>query len=233
MATSSDPAERGPVLVVAAHPDDEALGCGATLARHARAGDRVSILFLADGETSRPGAGAKEVARRRACAEAAARCLGAEPPTFLDHQDQSLDTVPRLALAQAVERVAAGLSPRVVYTHHTGDLNVDHQAAALAALTAFRPLPGSSVAAIYGFEVLSSTGWATPADAFVPTRFVEATQTMADKLAALQCYGAEMRPAPHARSEPAVRALAAHRGTVNGMAAAEAFTVLRQLERDA
>jgi LmbE family N-acetylglucosaminyl deacetylase len=219
------------ILVVAAHGDDEALGCGGTMARHARRGDRVAVLFVADGETAR---GAGDVGGREAAARAAADCLGAEPPVFLRLPDNKLDTVPLLEVVQAIELVAGRVAPSVVYTHHAGDLNIDHQIVHRAAMTAFRPTPTQTVRAIYGFEVASSTDWPGPSlgAPFWPTHVVDITAQTAAKRAALDCYAAEMRTFPHSRSVEAVEALTRLRGAQVGVAAAEAFTVLRQIDKD-
>ncbi len=220
------------VLVIAAHPDDEVLGCGGAMARHAAAGDLVHVLFLADGETSRPGGveTAAAVAGREQAARAAAAALGIQAPWFAGFPDNRLDTVPLLDVVQRVEAAIAEIGPNTVYTHHSGDLNVDHRVAHQAALTACRPLPDSPVTALYAFEVASSTEWATPRpeQAFVPTRFVDISGFLAVKLKALGCYGDEMRPFPHARSLQAVEAQARLRGAGAGMEAAEAFAVIRQ-----
>lgn len=231
------------VLVIAAHPDDEALGCGGTMARHAACGHRVDAIFVADGEMARSGearphqAGARaagdrasqpNLPARRAAAEAAAQHLGSNPPHFLDLPDNRLDALALLDIVQPIERLTTGMMPQIIYTHHMGDLNVDHQMVARAVLTAFRPQPGSSVQAIYGFEVMSSTGWKGGLDPFEPVHFVDIGHTMEAKHAALRCYAAEMRAFPHARSHNGVDALARFRGAVQGLHAAEAFTVYRQ-----
>lgn len=217
------------VLVVAAHPDDEVLGCGGTIARHVMAGHRVDILLVADGETSRGGGSTGRVFSRRGSAEAAARVLGCRPPIFLDLPDNRLDAVPLLDIVQRIEGAMAGFAPEIIYTHHVGDLNIDHEIVGRAVLTAFRPLPGSSVRAVYGFEVLSSTGWKGNADPFVPAHFVDITPVLDRKMAALECYADEMRDFPHARSREAATALAKMRGTSQGLGAAEAFVIHRTL----
>src|SRR5262245_49198357 len=117
------PPER--VLIVAAHSDDEVLGCGGTIARHTDAGDIVDILFVADGVSSR-GGDPRELERRCDAARRAAGILGARPPQFLNLPDNRLDTVARLEVIQAIEKTAAALTPVRVYTHHAGDLNIDH-----------------------------------------------------------------------------------------------------------
>lgn len=218
------------VLVIAAHADDEVLGCGATMAKHAAAGDRIDLLLLADGVTSRP-KGEIDLAGRNASAEAAARILGVNPPILLGLPDNRLDTVCMLEVVQAVEEVLLKLQPDILYIHHNGDLNVDHRIAHTAALTAARPQPWCSVRKIYAFEVLSSTGWGSgPNDLpFVPTRFVDISAHLEQKREALECYAKEMRDFPHARSYQAVEALARYRGAMMGVQAAEAFMVIRDL----
>jgi N-acetylglucosamine malate deacetylase 1 len=222
------------VLVCAAHPDDEALGCGGTLLKHVAGGDHVHILFVADGVASRHAPDADvtaDAARRRSYAHDAARRLGARAPTFLDFPDQRLDQVALLDICQAIERATADIQPDIVYTHHAGDLNCDHQIVNRAVLTAFRPTPGRTVRAIYGFEVASSSEWAFGLPSpFCPNRFVSMTDFLAGKLDVLRCYDVEMRAPPHPRSYQAVAALAAVRGATVGVAAAEAFTVLREID---
>ena len=226
------------VLVVAAHPDDEVLGCGGAVARHARRGDEVSVLIMAEGVTSRATtrdkAEAAEVAELRAAAREAAKALGVNPPRMLGLPDNRLDEVALLDVIKPIEDIVSEFAPDTVYTHHAGDLNIDHQTVHRAVLTACRPLPGSSVTASYTFETLSSTEWGPPdaGETFIPRRFIDISSTLDIKLAALACYAGEMRPFPHARSTEAVRALAEWRGASVGMPAAEAFDVIRQRVSD-
>ncbi len=224
------------VLAVAAHPDDEVLGCGATLARYASEGASVHIAIMAEGVTSRDmrrdaGARSQELDRLKTDARAAAAALGVPEPFMAGFPDNRMDTVPLLDVVKSVEELVSRLRPTVVYTHHPGDLNVDHRVVAGAVLTACRPLPGASVRAIYAFEVLSSTEWvpASLAPPFVPNRWVSVEAHLSAKIAALEAYRSEMRPFPHARSLEAVRALAALRGAQCGYRAAEAFAVLREI----
>jgi len=210
------------VLVCAAHPDDEVLGCGGAIARHTAEGDKVQILFFTDGVSARENNLSIEGQDRQKAANEAVHILGAEVVGCCYFPDQQLETVPLLKLTKILERY----NPNIIYTHHLGDLNLDHHFVAQAVLTAFRPLPGSTVEAIYGFETLSSTEWAFE-EIFVPTRFVAID--IEKKLAALKEYQSEMRDFPHPRSYDGVRALAMLRGMTVGLRAAEAFTVLRQI----
>ena len=218
------------VLVVAAHPDDEALGCGGTLARHTAEGDTVHAIFLTNGVGSR-GHSSAEARERNAAARVALAILGVAEVEFYSFPDNQLDTLSLLEVVRAIEARLDAFRPDIVYTHHAGDLNIDHRICQQAVLTAFRPAPGQSVHAIYGFEVCSSTEWAfAGADrAFLPVHFVDIVDYLGAKLAALEAYGDEMRPFPHVRSFEAIKALAQWRGSTVGVAAAEAFSVIREV----
>lgn len=224
------------VLALFAHPDDEVLGCGGTLARHAASGDRVVALFLADGETARqtrydPAAFNSQIVRRQEAARAAAGILGCDPPRFLAFPDNRLDSLPLLDVVQAIQAKLGDLVPDVVYTHHAGDLNVDHRVAHHAVLTLYRPLPRRPSPKILAGETLSSTEWGTGATGpyFQPTVYVPISAQLDTKIAALGQYRDELAPFPHPRSIEAVRALAAVRGAQVGVAAAEAFVLVREI----
>ncbi|WP_368416817.1 PIG-L deacetylase family protein [Falsiroseomonas sp.] len=217
--------------MVAAHPDDEVLGCGGTLARHVEAGDTVTVMFLTDGVGAR-GEGLQSAQRARAAAaRSALSILGIGEPVFGTLPDNQIDTVPLLRVAQAVEAVAHGHPPDIVYTHHLGDLNVDHRLAHQAVLTAFRPQPVRARPIILAFETASSTEWQSPSAglAFMPNWFEAIEAQLPRKLEALAAYAEEMRPWPHARSLVAVEHLARWRGATMGTPAAEAFMLIRRI----
>jgi LmbE family N-acetylglucosaminyl deacetylase len=218
------------ILAVVAHPDDEALGAGGTLARHVAEGALVTSVFLTDGVGARGSNDAAVNARARAAHEAA-KLLGCSKPHFFSYPDNRLDEVALLDVVQPLERLIQECRPDVIYTHHGGDLNVDHAICYRAVMTACRPLPGSNVRHIYGMEVASSTEWALDGSSFQPTRFVDISATIKAKRLALDAYADEMRPAPHPRSFEAIEALAHWRGATAGVDCAEAFTVLRSIER--
>ncbi len=222
------------LLVIAAHPDDEVLGCGGTMAKLAAQGAAIQVAFLSDGVTSRTGNPADHVAAltvRRAAAERACRRLGASVVHFGDFPDNRMDTVALLDVVQPVERLITQYRPGMLLTHHAGDLNIDHRIVHQAVLTACRPQPGHPVRTLLTFEVPSSTEWQPPASsaAFVPDWFVDISGTLAQKLAALDEYASEMRTWPHPRSRQAVEHLARWRGATIGADAAEAFVLGRHL----
>ncbi len=218
------------VLCVAAHPDDEVLFAGGTMARHADAGDVVRSFILAEGATSR-GAKRVEVDALREAAAISAKILGIDSLDFGGLPDQRLDDMPLLDVIKLIEAQVTQFQPTVVYTHHGGDLNLDHQIVHRAVITACRPLPGNSLKAVYAGETLSSTEWAAPStcQGFVPQHFVTIENSLARKLEALRAYQAEMRAFPHPRSIEAVEALARVRGATIGVTAAEAFMVERSI----
>jgi len=217
------------VLVVAAHPDDEVLGVGATAARRAAAGDTVHLALLGEGITSRPGTDRTAVGALQDDARAVAGMLGAKSVAFGALPDNRFDTVALLDIVQRVEGWVRELDPEVVYTHHPGDLNVDHRLTFQAVLTATRPVPGCRVREVYAFEIASSTEWAFGrlAAPFSPTVFEDVASTIDLKVACLERYRGEHRAFPHPRSGEALRAIARRWGTVVGLPYAEAFELIR------
>lgn len=225
--------QRHHILAIVAHPDDEVLGCGGALALHAASGDDVTVVILADGKSSRGAEAGHRVAGRESAAHDAARILGARSVLLHGFPDNQLDTRSQLELAKAVEAHIAALKPDVVFTHHAGDLNVDHRRTHEAVVTACRPQHGHPVKTLLFFEIPSSTEWqvAGAASAFVPNWFVDISTTLATKLKALRAYDAEMRAWPHPRSYEGVEHLARWRGATVGCHAAEAFILGRAIIR--
>ncbi len=216
------------VLVVAAHTDDEALGCGGTIARHVAEGDTVYAVFMADGVTSREGAVQENAMDRIAAAENARTILGIKENIYLGLPDNRMDSIPLLDVVQKLEPIIDRLQPNIVYTHHHGDLNVDHRITHQVVMTTCRPQPGSSVRAVYAFEVMSSTEWAAPtAEPFLPNYFVDISNYLQKKNDVLNAYHLEMRRVPHSRSAEHLTTLANHRGQSVGVTAAEAFMLIR------
>lgn len=224
------------VLVVAAHPDDEVLGCGGTIARHSDAGDHVEILIVAEGATSRQqkrdrNQVDRELSDLRIAAQEAGIILGAARVELLDLPDNRLDSIDRLDLIKKIESYMDQYKPQVVYLHHAGDVNIDHRRLHEAVVTACRPTPKQTVRQMLSFETSSSSEWQPPgsAPAFLPNLFVDITDQLRRKQEALMRYGSEIRPWPHARSMEAIEHLVRWRGSQVGVEAAEAFCLLRQV----
>jgi len=211
------------VLVIAAHPDDEVLGCGGTVALHARAGDEVTALIACEGESLRygpGGVGQPEHIRR------AAQELGLQETRQLGFADQRLDTLSLVELITPLERAVRDLRPSVVYCQYGGDANRDHELLFRAALVATRPIE-PYIEAVYAFDTASSTEWGYPRT-FVPDTWVDISATLEQKLCAMQCYESEVRPYPHPRSIEALRNRARAWGNQCCLEAAEVFMTVRR-----
>jgi LmbE family N-acetylglucosaminyl deacetylase len=222
------------ILAIFAHPDDETLGCGGTLARYAREGCEVRILICGEGATARydspEAASGEELASLDRDLQKAGEVLGAKEVVHLDWPDNRFDSRPLLDLVKAVEKNLDKISPQIIFTHHPGDLNIDHRYVYDAVMAGARPLPESKIEAIYACEVLSSTGWRGQGkDLFLPNFYVDIHETLAKKLNAMACYDTEAASFPHPRSPEAIRALAQFRGAESGLLAAEAFCLVRQI----
>lgn len=225
------------VLVIAAHPDDEVLGAGGATAWHRRRGDSVAVLLMGEGlearfaglQEARAAANSGRFRRLQDEMRRAHRLLGVAQTFQRQFPDNRFDSVDLLDLIRAVEEVKERVRPEVVYTHHAGDLNVDHRLTCEAVLTACRPLAGETVKQILSFEVLSSTEWAPPQAhrAFLPNTFLDISMVLDRKLKAMACYRSEVRQPPHPRSLEAIRHQAALWGAKVGVDAAEAFELLR------
>jgi LmbE family N-acetylglucosaminyl deacetylase len=226
--------QRKSVLILAAHPDDEVLGCGGTIAKLADEGSAIHVAFLADGVFSREGdknTKQNELNARQAAAEKACIILGAKAVSFGKFPDNRMDTIALLDIVKVIESLVAEYRPDTVFTHHAGDVNVDHRRAHEAVVSACRPQRDHPVKTLLCFEVPSSTEWQLPGSApvFAPNWFVDVSATLDRKLAALDAYAAELRVWPHPRSRQGVEHLARWRGATIGVDAAEAFLLGRRL----
>jgi N-acetylglucosamine malate deacetylase 1 len=221
------------VLVIAAHPDDELLGCGGTAARLAREGHSVYMAILGEGITSRfsnrADADASALNNLQACSRRVADLLGVKELSLHGLPDNRFDSLPLLDVIKIVEELVERWTPTAVYTHHGGDLNLDHQIVSRAVMTATRPVAGHPVRELYMFEIASSTEWAFQqlAPAFRPNVFVDIEGTFSLKLQGMRLYESEAREFPHPRSEMALSAIAQRWGSVVGRKAVEAFEAVR------
>jgi N-acetylglucosamine malate deacetylase 1 len=217
------------VLIVAAHPDDEVLGCGGAIAKHANKGDKVHVVFMTNGVGSRD-ASSKEIQERKQSAKNAANILSISSTQQFNFPDNKMDMVALLDVVQLIEEVIDKLQPEIIYTHHPGDLNIDHQITHKAVMTACRPQPGFCVKEIYAFEVLSSTEWQTPGlKPFCPNIFIDVTDYINLKKQALGAYSKEMYQPPHSRSVDNALRLNTLRGNSVGVDYAEAFVLVRSV----
>ena len=221
------------ILVLAAHPDDEVLGCGGTIVHLAKS-QSVHIAIFGEGVTSRYGqrehADPEELQQLRQTAENVGAFLGAKSVRCFGLPDNRFDTVALLDIVKFIEGLIDELQPHTVFTQHGGDLNVDHMLLYRAALTATRPVKGQCVRRLYSYEVNSSSEWSFQrfSPVFRPTTYIDISDTLENKIAAMELYESEARAYPHPRSPKALRAVAQRHGTVIGCDAAEAFECIRE-----
>ena len=213
------------VLVIAAHPDDEILGCGGTLALHAAAGDPVTVVIAANG---RPESSTHQA--QRSYTEKALKELGVHHVRELGFPDQRLDTYPLTTLVEGLETIVEDVMPGIVYCQFGGDVNRDHQVLFKAALVATRPTI-TFISDVLAFDTASSTEWGYPRS-FVPDTWVDITRTLDSKLAAMAHYVSETREYPHPRSLEALRYRANAFGNQCCLSAAEVFMTIRRVRRD-
>ena len=221
----------GVVLVVAAHPDDEVLGCGGTVARLSREGGRIYTLILGEGVTSRdkrrnPELRKKDIASLKDQAKRAKEILGIKETFLYDFPDNRFDTVAILDIIKVIEDIKERVRPDVILTHYAEDLNIDHRIVYNAVITAARPLKDESVKVIYSFETPSSTEWSFPIR-FSPDLFIDISKTIDIKLKAAAAYRDEMRRYPHPRSLEGLRVSAKYWGMKAGVGYAEALKTVR------
>jgi len=218
------------VLVIVAHSDDEAIGCGGTLLKHRDASDEIRIIYMTNGVGAR-NADTLDIDIRLKAQKSACRQLEISEYYNFDFPDNKMDTVPLIDVAQAIESVLTQYQANIIYTHHGGDLNIDHRITHQAVMTACRPQPNSSILKILTFEVNSSTEWSslTMTAAFSPNYFVDISNYQQEKKEFLRHYEKEMRGYPHSRSYKAITNLNNLRGNQVGLDAAEAFMLIREI----
>ncbi len=219
------------ILIVAAHPDDEILGCGGTVSRLTKEGHEAYTLILGEGVTSRD---EKRDARKRMIeinrlkiqAIKANKAIGVKKVFHYDFPDNRFDSVPLLEIVKVIEKIKNELKPEIIFTHFKGDLNIDHRVAYEAVITASRPLSNETVKEIYSFNVLSSTEWNYPLR-FSPNVFFEISKTLKDKVKSMRFYGSELKGPMHPRSIRGIRLNSEFWGMTVGLKNVEPFESVR------
>lgn len=224
------------VLVIAAHPDDELLGVGGTIRKLADQGIICRAVIIGEGITSRSNArseaDAQDLVNLKEDARKAANIVGYETIDFCELPDNRLDGMDLLDVIKIIGKYVDQYKPDTIFTHHHGDLNIDHRIVCEAVITACRPVGDYEVERIYAFETPSSTEWNyTYTDPFVPNLYIDVTETLEAKVEGMKCYRSESTTFPHPRSAEALRALGTLRGSNVGMKKAEAFMILREVIR--
>lgn len=212
------------VLVIAAHPDDEILGLAGTLKKLMNEGYKVTSVIMAKGRK-------KEEEQMKKVVITANKRLGVDKVVFLEYPNLLLETFPLHVINTEIENLIDVYDPAIIFTHHYGDLNRDHQILFQSVMTSARPLPTRKPIEIICFETVSSSEWTqqTQDKTFKPNYFVDISDTITEKLNSLKHYDAEMRPFPHPRSYEGIEYLAKVRGMTVGVEFAEAFEIIRRI----
>ena len=228
------------ILIIAAHPDDEVLGMGGTIAKHTSQKDNVTIIYMATGVTARREHEVKnipkkvqevwqqEIEKLRQDAKKSAKLLNVENVRFYDFPDNEMDGIQLLKVVKVIEKEIGEVKPDRIYTNHYSDLNVDHKVVFNATLTACRP-SGSPVKELLTFEVLSSTEWSYPYN-FNPNYFINVEKYVGEKIEAMKSFASEIRKFPHPRSPENIEHTVRRWGSVSGFKAAEAFELIRRID---
>lgn len=224
--------------VIAAHPDDEILGCGATIKKLTMLGCDVNVLLLSEGLMARKNNNEEKTVTaelstlRESCLQAN-RHIGVNNVVFKSFPDNRFDSVSLLDIVKEIEGFLRHYPSSLVFTHHRGDLNIDHQLTNRAVLTACRPISVWSPDIILSFDILSSTAWyfGSRENYFIPNLYVDISSTLADKINAMSCYESEIKDFPFARSLESIRKQAGHLGSIVNMEAAEGFEIIRAVSR--
>ena len=222
------------ILVIAAHPDDEVLGCGGTLNKYSRNGSKIRVIFIAEGTTGRfsdinlPRA-KKEILRRTSYGVEALSCLGVDDFQFYDLPCGALDTIPQLSLNKIIEKEIESYRPTAILTHWWADANSDHRCVYRSVITATRPIENNLVNSILCFETLSSTEW-NFLEPFKANHYEAlSANDIEKKIEAMKIYASEIHPFPHPRSEDAIASKGKVRGSEAGCLRAEAFHIVRSI----
>lgn len=217
------------ILVIAPHPDDEVLGCGGTIAKCVSKGDEVYIAIVTKGCS--PIFSEDQVSTVRNDCLRADKYLGVKDTIFLDFPAAMLEEVPRHQINDSLIKLVQDIKPETVFIPHRGDMQLDHKMIVDAAMVALRPKYSHVVKRIYSYETLSETGWDVPntVNEFIPNVYNDISQFIDKKLEAIRMFTNQVEQFPSPRSEKTVKALAEYRGSMMGLEAAEAFSLVREV----
>lgn len=207
------------VLVIASHIDDEVLGCGGTIKRHTKAGDQVYVVFISSKYSRRFDETLMNT--RKSHAKKAAEVLGIQEIFFADHPLIMLDTIPQLDIVTSLEQIIFKIKPEVLYCHYDADMNSDHRIVSQAAMVWCRPSKTPFLKKVLFYEIFASTL------KFDPNYYVDISDEIEDKLAALSVYSTENNA--QTRTLDTSRLVAGYRGAEINTAYAEAFYLYREI----
>ena len=215
------------ILIIAAHPDDEILGCGGMIAKLKR-NNQIQVLFLTDGISART-KGNKSINIRKNETLKLFKYLKIKKPIFFDFSDNELDKSTLLSIVKKIENIIKKFKPNIIFTHYEHCLNIDHKIAYQATITATRPLKKNKfIEQIISYEVPSSTEWRlSNKHTFIPNIYFDISKVIKDKVRYLKFYKSELKKFPHSRSIKGVKTFASFRGLASGFEYAEAYLLVR------
>ena len=221
------------ILIIVAHTDDESFGCGGLIKKMSLNKNKISAISFTNGVGSRSNNRDKEIKKRKIYSIKAAKILGFNWLAQYNYPDNRLDSINLLEIIQVIEKHKKQFRPHVVITHNFSDLNIDHRKIAEATLTAFRPEPKEKLEQLLTFEVPSATDFRVLKNKknFLPNYFVDIEKFFNHKIKAIKCYKGEVKPYPHSRSITGLKNLNKIRGNQSGLKYAEAFEIVRKIER--
>ena len=221
------------ILVIVAHPDDETLGLGGTILKHKKKGDHIYGIYMTNGISSRINESDEKIIERRTAADKVGKLLGIKWCKRGVFPDNAMDSVSLIKVIKFIEEIKNKINPNLIYTHSHSDLNVDHKIVNEATITAFRPKAGECWEEIRLFEVPSSTdyGHKTIRGNFNPNLYINIEKEIDSKIEILSHYDCELLPSPNSRSLEMLKILSQYRGSQVGLKFAEAFEVIRKIER--
>lgn len=222
--------KKNKILVIAAHPDDEILGCGGTINK-LKNSNTIKIVFLTNGVSARSKNKKKENIRKNECLSLM-KYLKLPKPVFFNFPDNALDSIPILRIIKKIENLIKKFKPNIIFTHSDNCLNIDHMIAYRATITACRPILPNIVNLILSFEIPSSTEWKIGRNKFNPNFYIDIKNDLSEKINCLKFYKSELRRLPHSRSLKGIENVAKYRGLECGKIAAEAFEIKRLIFED-
>tara|TARA_B100000900_G_C20567840_1_gene711913 strand:+ start:1213 stop:1884 length:672 start_codon:yes stop_codon:yes gene_type:complete len=218
------------ILIVAAHPDDEVLGCGGTISK-LKDNNNINLIFMTNGVSARGIKRSKEIKQRKNSALKLCKYLSISKPVFFNFPDNQMDKIPLLKIVKKIENQINIYKPTTIFTHYSHCLNVDHKITFNAVITACRPTSKQTVKKILSFEIPSSTDWALfKGKQFQPNYYIDITKNLRHKIEQLKFYKKELRKYPHSRSIKGIKSLAGVRGVSCGVKYAEAFYLNRLIQ---
>jgi N-acetylglucosamine malate deacetylase 1 len=215
------------ILFVAPHPDDEILGCGGVMRKFSVSGNSVFVLVVTRGKKEKYSD--EKIVKVRNEALKAHEILGVKETRFLDFPAPDLDSISLAEISESIYRVIREFKADTLYLPHRGDIHHDHKAVFYAGMVASRPFGDNMVQNVFSYETLSETEWSSPSgnEFFIPTAFIDISDTIYYKLEAMKCFASQLREFPNPRSLQAIEALATFRGCTVGCKYAEAFETIR------